>query len=505
MADNADPLAPSVHKWIGVIGLVIAPTTLVTGLCYYFGYTATRKMFGYLGIDTDAVGFTTNDYVARSTGVLFVAALVTLLAGTAVLGLCVYLARIAESGQHASALRTVARILVVVAAGTLLRGVVGVLRPAWAPDGQVWLTPVTLAVGACLVMMSGWVWRLAKPKHERAAVTLADRALVALSVAVLVLALFWSTNLFATKAGEVDGINAAGNLWSRESTVILDTSDRLFLPKELVVAHKLTDAASPQGETFRYECLRPFAVRGDSWVLIPANWRPQFGYAIIVDADATHRITLRTIKDAPDRIGNGDNVRRYWPCPEVVPTASGVAVQAMLPSVTETGERLGIAWDAGEDYKQGPAARSPDSSRCAGAVDTAAVPIPESEGFENRFGRRLVAPDQKSTVDESVLEFRSPSEAWDYLVATRTAWSGCVGSELVLAARGPAQRYRIDEVVETDRAVFGASSSPQSGPPCWHGVAAISNIVVDVRACGTDTAVRATTLVDHLRDRFPRT
>ena len=79
---------------------------------------------------------------------------------------------------------------------------------------------------------------------------------------MLVLALFWATNIFATKAGEVDGINAAGTLWSTETTIIVDTHERLFLPKELVKETPLTLADSPQAEKFRYECFRALAIRG---------------------------------------------------------------------------------------------------------------------------------------------------------------------------------------------------------------------------------------------------
>jgi hypothetical protein len=59
-------------KWVGVVGLFVAPTTVIASLCYYFGYVSTRKYFAYFGIDTDAVGFTSSDYATRSVRALFV-------------------------------------------------------------------------------------------------------------------------------------------------------------------------------------------------------------------------------------------------------------------------------------------------------------------------------------------------------------------------------------------------------------------------------------------------
>ena len=32
-------------KWFGIVGLFVAPTTLITSLCYFYGYVATRTYF----------------------------------------------------------------------------------------------------------------------------------------------------------------------------------------------------------------------------------------------------------------------------------------------------------------------------------------------------------------------------------------------------------------------------------------------------------------------------
>ena len=86
-----------------------------------------------------------------------------------------------------------------------------------------------------------------RPLHRR--ISALDQFDASLQHRLLVLALFWATNIFATKAGEVDGINAAGTLWPTETTIIVDTHERLFLPKELVKETPLTLADSPQGES----------------------------------------------------------------------------------------------------------------------------------------------------------------------------------------------------------------------------------------------------------------
>lgn len=56
----------AVDKWIGVVAGVVAPTTVITGLCYYFGFVSARAYFGYFGVDTESFEYSTADYVLRS-------------------------------------------------------------------------------------------------------------------------------------------------------------------------------------------------------------------------------------------------------------------------------------------------------------------------------------------------------------------------------------------------------------------------------------------------------
>ena len=64
---------------VGLVAAVIAPTTLITALAYYFGYRRERAFAGFSGIDVSALNFTTTDYVLRSVDALFVPAVVVLL------------------------------------------------------------------------------------------------------------------------------------------------------------------------------------------------------------------------------------------------------------------------------------------------------------------------------------------------------------------------------------------------------------------------------------------
>jgi len=70
--------------------LVLAPTTVITALLFYFGWARTNALFGRLGIDQSALGFTVQDYLLRSVNSTFRPLSVVLLAATA--GLSVHIA-----------------------------------------------------------------------------------------------------------------------------------------------------------------------------------------------------------------------------------------------------------------------------------------------------------------------------------------------------------------------------------------------------------------------------
>jgi hypothetical protein len=54
------------------IGLVVAPTTLLTAVALYFGVKLTASRADYFGIDQSTLGFSTRDYLLRSTDAVFV-------------------------------------------------------------------------------------------------------------------------------------------------------------------------------------------------------------------------------------------------------------------------------------------------------------------------------------------------------------------------------------------------------------------------------------------------
>ena len=121
---------------------------------------------------------------------------------------------------------------------------------------------------------------------------MAERASLVVAAAAIVLSLFQLVAIYATFRGEDDAQNAQGELWFRETAVVLDTPQRLAAPSDLIVETRLWPQ-DPEAEPtlLRYECFRVLAVRGDQWVLVPAKWTNEWGYAVMIRADSSNRIS----------------------------------------------------------------------------------------------------------------------------------------------------------------------------------------------------------------------
>jgi hypothetical protein len=302
-------------RWLGVVGLFIAPTTVITGLCFYFGYVSTRAFLAYFGVDSDAIGYTTGDYVLQSVSVLYPQIVGLLLGWLALLWAAAVARRLAAHDFAPRRKRFVAYTIIGIGVLIALRGVVGLRWPTEAIGGQA-LTPITLATGTVVIVGGYWLWITARSEEVRRRATTAERASLALAAAVVLLALFWVANIFATAYGMNKAELTAATLWSKETGVTLETSQPLTAPKNMIVERTVSSGGS-ETPSYRYQCFRGLAVHGDRWVLVPARWTPENGYAVIVDVGPKDRISttrLRGIAETPAAAWGGT-----WQCPEVGP------------------------------------------------------------------------------------------------------------------------------------------------------------------------------------------
>jgi len=322
---------PAINRWVGFVGLFIAPTTIITSVCYFFGYIWTRKYLSYFGIDSNAVGYTNGDYVLKSVSVLYAPILVLLLVSAAALWGVTYIRRLAQQERGTRHIRAAGRAAIAIGAALTLRGVVGVIRPQLELIHGTLLTPLALCVGPIALVIGFWLLSAVRQRTGPEPFTNARLVSLVTAGAVIVMALFWLTNIFATAYGESEAKSTAAELWSKETGVTLFTAERLGAPSNLVVESTLSQSNSPDvanpaevsSGTFRYLCLRALVVRGDRWVLVPARWTPEYGYAVIVDANASNRLSVLRLKGIADT--GAVNWSGNWVCPELAPPTAALA------------------------------------------------------------------------------------------------------------------------------------------------------------------------------------
>jgi hypothetical protein len=190
------------HSTIQTVGSVVAPTTLVTALLYYFGWARATATYDHFGIDQSALGFSTQDYVLHSTNSAFRPLSLVLLLGLLAGWLQLRLVRTLESRTPAWLLPLVAHSARGVGLLLLLIGLLGRYGPL-VYNVTFPVVPLSLATGVLLLTYGGWVQRRWQPARDIAR----DPRLSPPWLTGLRRGLLWAfviVNLFAAVAGYAD-------------------------------------------------------------------------------------------------------------------------------------------------------------------------------------------------------------------------------------------------------------------------------------------------------------
>lgn len=212
-----DPDSPGVatiratSKVAGVLAAVVAPTTLVTALAYYFAWRREEAFAGYFGIDPALLDLSTSEYVLRSVDALFVPITALLLVAFAALALRVLLAPRLDSPYAAP----------VVGAVGLVALLVGLALAVGHPVSSRWihLQALGLGIGAVLLVYALARWR------GREAGNGAVAALAFVGAAVAIVSLFWATAEYADSRGLQLARKLARNLEANPQAVVYSRVD----------------------------------------------------------------------------------------------------------------------------------------------------------------------------------------------------------------------------------------------------------------------------------------
>ena len=282
-AGAAPPGGPGLRGVLQSVGAVVAPTTLVTALAFYFGFVRTDSLFGYFGIDGSLLGFSSQDYVLRSADALFLPLAAAFVAGLVVVRAHSAVSRWLARRHHLDALRWAAGVATGLGLVLFGSGAWAVFRPLPFDLGYLF-PPLSLGLGALLLAYATYVGRrlrtLDRGEEERHTeprwVTSTNTALVGLLV---VISLFWAASEYARDLGEGRAEDVAADLSVRPG-VVLYSKQSLQITAPGVRETRVEDADATY--RYRYEGLRFLIRSGGKHFMVPEQWTRSSGAAIVL-------------------------------------------------------------------------------------------------------------------------------------------------------------------------------------------------------------------------------
>ncbi len=276
---GSDAALPQVLK---MLGSVVAPTTLLTALMYYFGRQEYAGLFWYLGTDVTVLDLTVQDYLNNSVAGF----IPPLIAAAGAVLLALWLHQLLVEALPTRTRRTVLRVLIPAGAisGFILVSlaiadlVMGPVFPTSFPEGR----GLSLSIG---VLLLAYAVRLLRPLiTERRPKQVAQWAPAAVveSVAVFILVsvgLFWAVGTYAIGVG-VDYAQRFETTLPSRPDVVAYSEKKLSLqaPGVREVICQDPDAAY----RFRYDGLKLTLQSGNQYLLLPAGWTHVNGAAILI-------------------------------------------------------------------------------------------------------------------------------------------------------------------------------------------------------------------------------
>ncbi len=326
-----EPDAPLVDSQIWArlwtVANVIAPTTALTTLLFYFGYVATTARFRYFGVYLDMVDLSLQEMLLYGVEVVYPPLIVLAVISLLVIAAHTTVRWMVSSSDRDAITGWVGLFTVLLGLLVFTRGVVGLLIPRVARTETIATTPVCLGCGALAIAYGLGLLRtfaIRWDRHRAAvgdpsadpppalpppappspaahsgelAVWLESPAVRRISryalawVAVIVVAgSFWTANSFAAAYGRGRALDDAASLEHRPE-VVLYTKEPLRDAPSGVEQTEVAGAAK-DSYRFRYRGLRLLVESNGRLFLVPAQWIAGNSETLVVPYDDSIRIGL---------------------------------------------------------------------------------------------------------------------------------------------------------------------------------------------------------------------
>lgn len=268
------PAASAPSRALRIFGSILAPTTVLTALLFYFGYQHATWFCQWFGVHHSVLGLTAQDYLIRASDGMFVP--LVAVAATGLLGL--WGSRLVKVlvpfRTWRNLLRWLVPLAIVAGVGLITLGISGLGRPAWLYN-FAGLPGLCLAVGFLLFPLAD------RLHHVRTGRTLPQATAVAqwtFTFVLVTVGLFWAVTDYSAAVGENRAYEYETKLAAEPSTVVFSAKD-LGLVSRGVIATPCVDGAAYR---FRYDGLVLVLQSGGSYFLLPREWNRHDGVALVL-------------------------------------------------------------------------------------------------------------------------------------------------------------------------------------------------------------------------------
>ncbi|MEV6875367.1 hypothetical protein [Amycolatopsis sp. NPDC051128] len=276
-------------KALRLISSVLAPTTVLTALLFFFGRQHATWLFDYFGVPLSEMGLTAQDYLVRSADGLFTPMAVVMAAAlTTLWGHRVLRARLSETAWE-RLLRVLTPMTVLFGLAGVTVATVGVLAPETFESSYA-VPGAGLALGVtALLSASRLNRRTARPLPGALAVTEWAVSFVLVSVG-----LFWAVADYSASVGIGRAMEIEAALAVPPETVLYSAKNlSLHAPGVRETVCGTPDAAY----RYRYTGLKFVLQSGGRYLLLPRLWTKGTGTAIVLPRTDALRLEFTSVAD----------------------------------------------------------------------------------------------------------------------------------------------------------------------------------------------------------------
>jgi hypothetical protein len=285
----------SMSQLLQVFGAVAAPTGLVVGCLYYFGYVSTREHFRYFAIDPEMLGLSTTDYLRNSVSPLFVPLIgLTLVALVVVVGHLV-LRRMWQPTKNPGRSWLLPAMVAVAGILTCVQYRVRLFEPPFLkgygmPFPRIYIVPAIALLSYAAYLYQRWLVANRRSTLWPESGSIVPYLLLGLTVCLIALSLFLAVNDYAVKHGESSRMDLATYLRQKRPAVRVYSTTRLRLHNPDVREESLPGRDNDY--RFCYTGLRLLIWSNDRHFLLPEDWGVGNRVTIILPDNNTTRVEL---------------------------------------------------------------------------------------------------------------------------------------------------------------------------------------------------------------------